>query len=316
MRVAIVGAGLSGLSCAFELEKHKIEPVIYEVQSYIGDSCMYASFTYNKKYSNAPDILEFAANAGMELKPLSTVSSMVWHACDKTAIIKGRLGYLFNNSQDNDSLKKQIFCQLKISKVNYNRFGDYRDLSKKYDYVVVSTGNHGFADELGCWHEKSSTCVRGALVLGEFDPNTITVWENAGYLRNGYAILTPLTNKKASILLSIAEINSKEMDYYWELFLFANNIKYAIVEEFETEYRIGHVYPLTFENIIFTGNSAGGMLPLFGSGLMKAVLSGICAARFIAKGESYEEQISELNSKIKQPLNSQGILAAIANKEE
>jgi len=30
MKVAIVGAGLSGLSCAIELERHKIKPVIFE----------------------------------------------------------------------------------------------------------------------------------------------------------------------------------------------------------------------------------------------------------------------------------------------
>lgn len=28
MKVAIIGAGLSGLSCALELERHKIKPVI------------------------------------------------------------------------------------------------------------------------------------------------------------------------------------------------------------------------------------------------------------------------------------------------
>lgn len=30
MKVAIVGAGLSGLSCAFELKKHGIKPIIFE----------------------------------------------------------------------------------------------------------------------------------------------------------------------------------------------------------------------------------------------------------------------------------------------
>jgi len=36
MRVAIIGAGLAGLSCAHELERYGVSPVIFEKNSYIG----------------------------------------------------------------------------------------------------------------------------------------------------------------------------------------------------------------------------------------------------------------------------------------
>ena len=37
MKVAIIGAGLSGLSCAHQFENTVIEPVIFERNNFIGD---------------------------------------------------------------------------------------------------------------------------------------------------------------------------------------------------------------------------------------------------------------------------------------
>ncbi|HRS22041.1 MAG TPA: NAD(P)-binding protein, partial [Clostridia bacterium] len=37
MKVAIMGAGLSGLSCAKYLEDHNIEPVIFEKRERVGE---------------------------------------------------------------------------------------------------------------------------------------------------------------------------------------------------------------------------------------------------------------------------------------
>ena len=37
MKVAIIGAGLSGLSCAVELKKHGITPTVFEKTKTLGD---------------------------------------------------------------------------------------------------------------------------------------------------------------------------------------------------------------------------------------------------------------------------------------
>lgn len=42
MRVAIIGAGISGLSCAYELEKNGIDPVIFEKNGRIGNPTGYS----------------------------------------------------------------------------------------------------------------------------------------------------------------------------------------------------------------------------------------------------------------------------------
>ena len=37
MKVAIIGAGISGLSCAIELQRHGIKPTIFEKTKTLGD---------------------------------------------------------------------------------------------------------------------------------------------------------------------------------------------------------------------------------------------------------------------------------------
>ncbi len=44
MKVAIMGAGISGLSCAITLEKNGIEPVIFEKRSKARDRVTYSIY--------------------------------------------------------------------------------------------------------------------------------------------------------------------------------------------------------------------------------------------------------------------------------
>lgn len=292
MKVAIIGAGQAGLSCAHELERHGINPIIYDRNNFIGEAFPHITAILNISHRPIKDAFEyFRKDLNLDLEPLNTINKLVHYSPYKTTIIKGNVGYLLKNTKDPDSLKKQIYSKLKKTEIIFNEIGDYEKLLRKNDYVVVATGQSAYADELGCWQEWFQAFARGAVVLGDFDPNTLIMWIDKDYCKNGYVYLTPFSEKKASIVLVAPNVKEKEIDHYWELFMYAENIKYSIIEEFKLEHKAGYVYPRQINNLIFVGNAAGGIDPFLGFGHVNALTTGVAAARTIAEGRNYEEQI-------------------------
>lgn len=94
MRVAIIGAGVAGLACAHELEKHGIKPVIYEKNSFIGEAYSHvgAALEIVLRPIRNP-VIYLRKNFGIDLKPLNTVKTVAHHSPNKQTEIKGNLGF-------------------------------------------------------------------------------------------------------------------------------------------------------------------------------------------------------------------------------
>ena len=293
--VAIIGAGLAGLYCALELERHNIYPVLFERSSFIGEPFSHTTAVLNLVHRPIRDFVRHVKEEyAIDILPINTVDTVIHYSPKKVATIKGDLGYLFKYSKDEDSIKHQLYYKLKKSKVIFNEIGDYEKLMQEYDYVVAANGTHQTALELGCWQDWLKTYARGAVVLGDFDPRTIIMWLDKDYCKNGYAYLTPFDGKKASIVLIATNVNEKEIDHYWELFLYREKIRYTIIEEFKLEHRSGHVYPRQVDNLYMIGNAGGGVEPFLGFGHVNGLTMGIAAARSIIQGISYEGQLTQI----------------------
>ncbi len=292
MKVAIIGAGLAGLYCAHELERLGIKPVIFEKNSFIGEVINHVTAVLDITHRPIPDIVQYLSkNHHLDIQPLATVNILEHHTPNVTTTLKGTYGHFFKYSKDADSLKNQIYDKLKHTKVYFNEVGDYEKLSKKFDYVVVATGNSGYAEELGIWQEWIRTYVRGAVILGDFDPNKLIMWINKDYFKSGYGYMAAFDRHRATIAVIASDVNEKEIDRYWELFIYGENIKNPIVEEFTLMHNSGWVYPHRLGNIIFIGNAGGGVEPFLGFGHLNAAIMGAAAARTIALGWDYEKQI-------------------------
>ncbi|MGE5415349.1 MAG: NAD(P)/FAD-dependent oxidoreductase [Acidobacteriota bacterium] len=290
MKVAIIGAGVAGLACAHELERHGITPTIFEIKDYIGDAASHVGVIleiYNRPVRNAVQYLqkEFA----ISLIPLNQVRSITHHSPNRTTVIKGDLGAFFIRGREQDSVMAQLSSQLRNTEVRFHEDANYKELLKQNDYVVIADGKPFATKELGCWNEQVSGWVKGAVVLGDFDPHELIIWLNNDYTQKGYAYLAPFNNKKASLVLFVPYINANEITHYWEKFVDLENMSYPIVQDFEYQHFSGFANPHKTGNIYFAGIAGGALDSFLGFGLLTSILQGVFAAQSIAQGKDYEK---------------------------
>jgi len=295
VKVAIIGGGLSGLSCAHELERHGISPVIFHRNGYIGDQYSHISVLLEIQHRPIKDAIKYIKkNFDISITPVNTVNTLTHYSPNRKTVIKGNFGFFLKRGRDKDSLPMQLFSHLKTSKINFNTYGDIDPLAKEFDYVVVANGNTVFTNQLGCWYSTIKTYIRGAVLLGDFDPNNLIMWINKDYCKNGYAYLSPFNSKKASVILVVTDVNEKEIDHYWKAFLDYENINYTIVEEFKQAHDTGFAYPHKVDNIYFVGNAGGAIDPFLGFGQLNSIEMGVMAARSIANGDDYERLLKRV----------------------
>jgi len=299
MNVAIIGAGIAGLSCAFELEKYGIKPDIYEKNSQLGNlfEQTVCALRITDKIARNPKNY-FKKKYGLSIKPLFPLTEIHMISQKKQAIIKGGvLGHVFKHGRCYHSLENQI-AKVVTSPIYFNSDVDLNALRNKYDFVVCANGTGKYAKELNSWEIRLVAHSRIAKVVGNFKPGIIKMWVNANYSKNCYCYLLPSSSKEADLVLSLNTATHNELDFYWKEFLLDAEIEYVITETWDVEFEIGHPTDVQIENIYFVGNAGGFIDDFLGFGVIKSIESGLLAGRAIAKGLDYNELVKPLQKNI------------------
>jgi hypothetical protein len=296
MKVAIMGAGMSGLSCAITLEKQGITPSIFENRSCVGDRFVNAESMFHVLNNPVKDCLPYLKeNYGIALKPITEVNKLVLHSKNETGSITGRIGYTNVRGRQKDAYEVQLSQQLK-SRIAFNSKYKYEELCKDFDAVVLATGDSDYASHLGNYRNDLSCTVRGATIEGSFEVDTPHVWFNYDLLPKGYGWVIPYSDKEANVVMLYPDypsITKLDINELWDKFyaLTEENLHqhFRITDKFEvTRYMIGICNQPKLENTYFVGNCFGAISPGLGFGQFTSVLTGIYSALDICGKGSYE----------------------------
>lgn len=296
MKVAIVGAGIAGLSCALELERHGIKPVIFEQRHRIGSPSPFAPVLFNFIFRPIKDLLkELKLQYGIQIKPISTINLLHMHGPNTKYTVTGDLGCSVLRGQADTSIESQLASRLRTP-IRFEEPVKPKELLKDFDYLVIADGSKDYAKELGIWHSTFRVWTKGATILGKFDPREISFWFNTRYANSGYAYLTPLSTQRASLILNVAYGSQADLPKYWQAFLNAENLIIEETMHWDITMEQGLVFPHRVGNTFFVGNSGGFVDSWLSAGIFPCIVSGVEAARAMATGRNYEKSVKFLHN--------------------
>jgi digeranylgeranylglycerophospholipid reductase len=297
MKVAIIGAGLSGLTCALELEKKGIIPDIFEKDNNVGWAWSEVSYWPFMIYNDIGDPRDYLKNKyEVDIKPITVCHTNIMKSPNQKITIQGNLGYLLSRGKGNESLENQLQLGFRKVAIQYNTPTDYKELSKKYDWVVLSTGRDTEARELNVWEDEGPIRIIEAVVIGNFDPDASTLYFNTEYAGTGHARLTPFNSVQAILSLYVIGLNNYDTETLFKNFIQTeglSNLELICTITLPIHYN-GRVTKTKVGNILLTGKSAGLTESLIGTGGVEALISGVLAGRSIADNQDYEALVKPL----------------------
>jgi len=169
MKIAIMGAGLSGLSCALTLEQNGVIPDIFENRRQVGDSFVNGEILLEALYRPVNDSIAFLAeNYHIFLQPSSNIRRLVLISASKRAVIEGHLGYVTIRGRHQHSLEAQLARQVSAG-IIFNSQSAYENFAREYSHVVIATGDGAYAQKLQNYDLALSASLRGATFTGDFE---------------------------------------------------------------------------------------------------------------------------------------------------
>lgn len=297
MEIAIMGAGLSGLSCAITLEQYGIKPIIFEKRNRVGDRFVNGEATFSMFNRPVKDELQYLKDKyNIHLTPTDMVKKLIVHSKNKVGSIDENLGYINIRGRHENSYECQLEKQIN-STINYNSEYEYEQLCKEFEYVILATGDGAYATKLGNYRCDLTCTIKGATVEGEFLTSIAHVWFNYDIIPKGYAWLIPFNEKEANLVIAYPDYpNNIKLDInnMWENFFHLackdldSNLK--ITDRFEiTRYLMGICERPKLDNTYFVGNCFGTISPGLGFSQFTSILTGIYSAYDLCNLAKYEE---------------------------
>lgn len=317
MRIAIIGAGITGLACALECERLGAHAEIFERTNSVGwpwPSVTYWPQIIMNKFGDPREYLK--ENFKLDFTPLSECKKIIMKSPNNTVEINGNLGYFMSRGKNIESLENQILRQLYRTPVTYNYQLDFEEAAGSYDFVVIASGSDTEARKMGVWKDEGNVIIMGGVALGAFDKSASTIFFNTGYAGTGYARITPFNPSSAMVgLYAIGK------DYQSLLELYNSFLKAENLHNLQFSFQLippvfitGRVTKFRTGNILLAGRAAGLTERVLGVGALHSLISGTIAARSIILGDDYEAGMKDLQAHIENISSFRKIIDKFDNK--
>lgn len=317
MQVAIIGAGTSGLACAIELERHGINPVIFERNGFIGEYQPHVSAFLGLVTRPVSDPVRYInQELGIQLKPLNPFRTVIHYSPNNRLISSGNLGHFMIRGKEENAIQGQLYKQIK-SRVQFNCYVQPEELERDFDYIVVADGHWAIPARYGIWQEAMRTWLKGAIFEGDFKEDTLLMWLDNELTRGVYIYCAPYSRHKAVIAHVVQNIRQEELNDYWHRFLSSRDIlkKYDMVESWELPHQAGFVTTNRVGKVYFVGAAGGGVEPFLGFGQFNAIVSGVMVARSIAQGADINLLLTDLRKKSRELNTLRPLLNTATNRD-
>ncbi|MHB1394347.1 MAG: FAD-dependent oxidoreductase [Clostridia bacterium] len=301
MKVAIIGAGVTGIACALECERLGVYADLYERDQTIGWIWPSVSYWPSMFYRDTGDIVDHLKKEyKIDLKPISQCKSIALKSPNQTAIINGKLGYFVARGKGEESIESQLRRLLKKTVVHFNHNTAYKEISKNYDWVVVATGNDIVARDLGVWEDEGLVRVMGGVALGNFNPESSSLYLDTSYAGSGYARLTPFSSTQAILGLYTIGCDAFDTERLFSVFLQKEGLTKLefLYKLLPIPFTTGKVKKFQVGNILLAGRSAGLTERLLGVGAPEGIVSGILTARAMINNENYTKQVEKIRNHV------------------
>lgn len=175
---------------------------------------------------------------------------MVVHTQSHESVVDGHVGYTTIRGTDERSRERQLARQIKAP-IHFDQNPDVEWLASEYDRVVVATGPPKWSKHFGIWQRDVGWYVRGANVIGEFNPGELHFWFNTRYAGTGYGMIAPYDCRHASVGVGVPDGSEAELEEYWDRLRQEQGRFWERIEDpFHLEcYEMGRVSTRVVENI-------------------------------------------------------------------